>query len=508
MDIISDDRYVPDTDPDMLAEGFLVDNHIWDPNVEDLDSVERQPRYDELHPKLAAYIAYEHIEKGDFTLRFWQNQFYIWQAGRYLPVSDSDMKCTIKKYLHHLNHDWLCNRPQSHVTISSTRITNIMLCLAGYKDVHIPESTPLNTWLDTSQAAPDTQTVAFNNGLLLTGKTSDTPVFRGHSPHYFSLTRLPYDYAPAADCPRWRAFLEDIMSGDRQRIELLCQWAGYLLSPTNQMQKFLLLAGEGRNGKTVFTSTLEKMVGLENVSHIPLCQFAGQFALACTLGKLLNSSSESSHCLDETAETILKSFTSGDRMTFNRKYKEPVHACPTAKIMLSTNQLPQFTDKSSGLWRRLLFVPFENSYPEEIANPHLADELATELPGIFNWAYQGLLHLRCQGRFTSPDISKAAIEQYRSDVNPARAFLLDNYTAGLSLAGIPTQKVYDDYASWCSDNGYKALNANNLGKEVMRTFPSVQKGQKRQGNRRIYIYSGLACPVDSDNLHGASLICH
>lgn len=49
------------------------------------------------------------------------------------------------------------------------------------------------------------------------------------------------------------------------------------------------------------------------------------------------------------AETMLKSFASGDRMSFQHKFKEPVHATPTAKIMISTNLLPQFADKSMGL---------------------------------------------------------------------------------------------------------------------------------------------------------------
>jgi putative DNA primase/helicase len=84
-----------------------------------------------------------------------------------------------------------------------------------------------------------------------------------------------------------------------------------------KQQKFLLIAGDGQNGKTVFTTILEKMVGEDNVSHVPLSQFCNQFALAPTLGKVLNSTSESSHGLDEIAEATLKSYTSGDRMTFH-----------------------------------------------------------------------------------------------------------------------------------------------------------------------------------------------
>jgi len=58
--------------------------------------------------------------------------------------------------------------------------------------------------------------------------------------------------------------------------------------------------------------------------------------------------------------------------------------------MISTNQLPQFADKSMGIWRRMLFAPFEKTYPPQMRNPHLLNRLEVELPGIFNWAYRGM----------------------------------------------------------------------------------------------------------------------
>jgi P4 family phage/plasmid primase-like protien len=365
-----------------------------------------------------------------------------------------------------------------------------MLCLAGTEQVHIPESCEPNCWLDGLSRGP---VAVFNNGNVYLQALDEAgrPKMDRHSPAYFTLTKLPYDYDPDAGCPRWREFLLDVMEGDAERIKLLQQWAGYLLSSDVKQQKFLLIAGDGQNGKTVFATILEKMVGEDNVSHVPLSQFCNQFTLSPTLGKVLNSTSESSHGLDEVAETTLKSYTSGDRMSFQRKYKEPIHARPTAKIMISTNQLPQFADKSMGIWRRMLFVPFEKSYPEELQNHELADELAGELPGIFNWAYDGLRMLRRAGRFILPAKCKAATEQYRTDVNPARAFLQDNYVAGLAFEGLPCSQVYQAYVQWCLDNGYRPMNSANFGKEVIRTFPKATRQQKRIGVGRAWLYCGI-----------------
>jgi len=211
--------------------------------------------------------------------------------------------------------------------------------------------------------------------------------------------------------------------------------------------KFMLIAGEDGNGKTVFTTILEKMVGEENVSHIPLSSFDKPFALSSLLGRILNSTSKSSHGLSELCETMLKSYTSGDRMSFEQKYREPISAHPTAKVMISTNQLPNFTDKSNGIWQRMLFVPFDKSIPAEEQNPEPVSELAKELPGILNWAYEGLLKLTEAGRFIEPAWCKEAIGEYRRDTNPARVFLEENYIEGFEFDSVPCGEMYQSYVA-------------------------------------------------------------
>jgi P4 family phage/plasmid primase-like protien len=459
------------SDPDYLAEGFLFSNFIWDPGGDKVKGV------------------------GDYKLRHWRGDFYRWVEGRYLKVSDREMRLWVKRDVHEHNIWSRSYGPreadQHHLRISTQLINNIVLCVAGTEGVHLPEIREINSWDDRCERL-GIQSLSFANGVLAFSEACDVSNLVKHTPAYFTLVQLPYEYDPDLDCPNWLRFLDEVTDGDGERIELLQQWAGYLLTATTSRQKFLLIAGEGGNGKTVFTTMLEKMVGEDNVSHVPLCQFANRFSLSATQGKLLNSSSESCHGLDELAETMLKSYTSGDRMTFERKYREPIHARPTAKVMISTNQLPQFTDKSRGIWRRMLFVPFERTIAEDVQNPKLIDELECELPGIFNWAFKGFRSLSKAGQFAVPRKCQDAIGQYRRDVNPARTFLQDNYVAALEYEGLPCKEVYESYVTWCHENGYRPMNSSNFGKEVKRAFPDVQRVNRRTGVKQAWIYSGLA----------------
>lgn len=496
--------------PDKLAEAYLSVRHVWDP---DGDCKPEDWHFEK--------------GKGDWTLKWWRGGFYTWHKGRYLPIDDENTRAEVVGFLQSLNK-MAYNPPDPPIRITEGLVRNILRNLSGFEGVYISDLRELNTWPATDDGRQMTEnggqktddgtiTISFMNGLLMFNSgqragcsgqenkirnTNDEGRFVSHTPKYFSMSRLPYNYDANAQCPRWEAFLDDVMQGDSQRIELLQEWAGYLLTNTLRFQKFMLLAGEGGNGKTVFTTILEKMAGEDNTSHVPLARFCDAFSLSATLGRMLNTSSESSHRIDELCETALKSYTSGDRMTFERKYREPVNAYPTAKIMISTNQLPNFADKSNGVWRRMLFVPFDKCVPVDEQDPNLVDALTDELPGIFNWAERGLRKLLADGQFVEPKRCRQAIAEYRRDTNPAKVFLEENYVEGFEFDGVPCGEVYQAYVAWCGQNGYNALNASNFGKEVKRAFAKIELRKKRTGRSIIRVYSGLSICEGSEAATG------
>ena len=123
--------------------------------------------------------------------------------------------------------------------------------------------------------------LAVANGLVsLEENDSDGRlIFRDHTPNYFTTTRLPFAYDPAATCRLWETFLDDIMQSDTEYIRLLQQWCGYLFRPDLREQKFLLCVGEGANGKGVFFEVIQHLVGRDNCSEVGLAQFHRPFAL-------------------------------------------------------------------------------------------------------------------------------------------------------------------------------------------------------------------------------------
>lgn len=415
---------------------------------------------------------------GSPSLIHWREDFYIWRNGYYTQINRTEMRKKIVNYLMRFNisaNDGSCD--SDIISITPGKISTMADCVAAI--CHIPEATEPNSWI---RAAYHTgKYVSVKNGLLKIS-LPECPDLLPSTPEYFTFSCLPYDYDENAVCPQWEAFLTQIMQGNQEYIRLLQQWAGYVLRNDLREQKFLLCTGEGANGKGVLFEIMAAMVGDANTSNIQLELFSDKFELSDTYGKIINFMSESNSSIDCNSETRLKAFVAGDRMTFQRKFKEPFSAVPTAKVMMSSNDPPRFNDKSGAIWRRIIRVPFNLNIPEEQWDKDLAEKLKKELSGILNWAIKGLVDLNKNG-FIKPEGADVLIEEYRQDSDPCRAFLKEHYRE-LTDEDCPVDEIiktdlYNHYKKYCEEGGYHALSDRNFGKQLKRTFPHITSEQHR-----------------------------
>jgi phage/plasmid-associated DNA primase len=143
--------------------------------------------------------------------------------------------------------------------------------------------------LDGDAKLGDGDFIAMANGLLdVEGALrQDEDVLREPTPSWFDFTYRTYEYDPTAKCPKWLRFLKEVLPEKKARM-LLQEFIGLCLVFDASYHKFLLLVGEGANGKAALTHVLIQLLGPDNVSHVPLEQFGEVFAMAPTIGKLAN----------------------------------------------------------------------------------------------------------------------------------------------------------------------------------------------------------------------------
>ncbi len=451
---------------------------------------------------------------------FWRGQYWSWDTY-YRSLYDQDLRADVTKAIK-AEFDRINVEKQLRALArqkggqkeddeeEAAKVRKVTTRLVGdviqavRSIVKLPGHVEQQTWIDGTRRP---NCVAVENCLL------DLDAFieqrddwnLPHTPNWFSPIYLPYPVdVTCKNCqsPKWDAFLARVLDGDRESIATLQEWCGYCLTHDTSLQRFLLLEGEGNNGKSVFCAALVALLGRQNVSHVPLERFGGRFDLSTTLGKLANIATECSE-LDKAAEGVLKSFTSGDRMLFEEKMKQSFSAMPTARFILSANNRPRFSDRSGALWRRMMIVQFGVTIPEEeriigMDKPEWWDR-SGELPGIFWWAVLGLHRLRRQGGFTESEKSKAAVAEYREETNPARAFLHECCEDGTGdAAAVFSSTLYDAYCRWCKSHGYHSLGEATFGKEVLRVFPNAEKRRFGGKGSRQYGYAGVCLTEQND----------
>lgn len=360
-------------------------------------------------------------------------------------------------------------------------------------DLHAPAS--LNGKFDSAYVIP------LKNGLL---DFSTYPYkLHPHTPEFYTFNYLDFEWLGEKDSELWIDFLVVATSGDAERFLLLQQWAGYTLLRSGIYQKFLLCYGDGANGKSVFFDCIMALLGAQNCSTVPLSKFNDVHHLTQTYGKLANITDESSKGLEEEAETALKQYTGGTQVTFKRLYQQPYSAYPTAKIMIATNKLPRFVDTSNGIWRRMLLVPFDAVIPEDKQDRHLAEKIkATEMSGVLKWALEGLRSLKEMGGFIEPKACQQALAQYKREMNPLVVFLEENFEpSSCELDKVETKQLRTWYEQWCNDHGYKPKNDTNVGMQIKKLWPQIEKKQLRQGGDRSRYYVGMKLKNDSEFGH-------
>jgi uncharacterized protein with NAD-binding domain and iron-sulfur cluster len=101
-----------------------------------------------------------------------------------------------------------------------------------------------------------------------------------------------------------------------------------------------------RNGKGVTTTTLIKVLGESNVSAVGLEMFDRPFALYETLGKLVNICGDAPE-MDRVCEGVLKSFTGGDTVYFERNGLRYWTGNGDLRIMATTS-----TEPSGLVWQQ------------------------------------------------------------------------------------------------------------------------------------------------------------
>jgi putative DNA primase/helicase len=258
-----------------------------------------------------------------------------------------------------------------------------------------------------------------------------------------------------ADCPNWDQFLRTITNNDRDLQTYLQRVVGYLLTGSVREEVCFIFYGVGRNGKSTFRETVHTLLGsyaLAADANLMVERKTGGGAteeIARLKGKRFVAINETAEN-DQLNETRIKFITSQDSITARNLYGHYFDFFPTHKAALTTNHKPIIRGTDEGIWRRVHLVPFLVSIdPKSVERDFRERRLLRELPGILNWALEGLRAYLQQG-LNPPSSVLASTQDYRADMDVVGQWLAERCEQD-PQASIPTGRAFSDYSAWASE---------------------------------------------------------
>jgi putative DNA primase/helicase len=318
------------------------------------------------------------------------------------------------------------------------------------------ESTAFNVAEHRRQLIPDGEVwLNMRNGTLVI-RCDGSVTLQDHRKEDLFRYTLPYSYDPQADCPLWQKFLDRVQPQPDAQL-LLAEFIGYILMPGHELEKMLLLYGEGLNGKSVTMELIEALLGSVNVSYLSLSDLTNDDVKRAGIEhKMLNISHESGK---DVNPNVLKQLTSGERITIKNLYRDPRETNDYGKLIAAFNILPR-AENSFGFFRRLIILAYQVTIPKEEIDRQLATKLKDELPGILNWVLKALPPLMKRREFSPCESSEKALEMYRLQSDNVRLFI--NEACEASDYTTPASELYTAYRNYCIGSSLKPIGKNRF----------------------------------------------
>jgi putative DNA primase/helicase len=284
------------------------------------------------------------------------------------------------------------------------------------------------------------------------------------------ITKLvPVSYDPDAQCPRWLAFLGEIMAGKQALVAYLQRVLGYCLTGRTSEQCFWILHGTGANGKSVLVNTMRALSG-DYAEQTPATTFmarrdqAGTNDLAKLRGARFVSAIESEDG-QRLAEGLVKQLTGEDALTVRFLFQEFFTFKPAFKVVLATNHRPTIRGTDPAIWRRVRLVPFSVTIPADQQDRELGTKLLEELPGILAWAVEGCQQWLEDGSLRDPPEVLAATADYRAEQDRLADFIAECCVEGPGQTA-PAGELYSAYREWSERAGEKPASQKWFGQRL------------------------------------------
>lgn len=430
---------------------------------------------------------------GHLLLRLFQDNFYEYVDGHYEQVS----KASIEKQLYVYVED------KSYIDTASAikpyKITGAKMrdLIHACGRVCLVEGVPPIVLNDNAKLPEPNNLIVFQNGILDVQSYFDgNPVLQPPTPDLFILNVVPYDYNPNARSDLYEEFINSIFN-DEESIRTWNQWYGYNVVHDSSLDKFMMLIGPTRSGKSTLIDVLRQTIGLNQCMSTDFSTLANKHGtaplehkLAATIGDVRMPPKVTANL---ALNTILK-ITGNDAIPIRQLYKEQREAVLGCRFTIGMNNLPSFSDNARAFLARALILNLPNSFLGR-EDTTLKRKLEAEAASgkLINYALDGLKDLRQQGYFTVPKSSEPFIEELEEITAPVSTFVKQHCDVDVNNPEWFTPKdiMFSAWRCWCEKTNRTVGNLSYFSRFLYHACPGVVDKRVTVEGRRGYVFMGI-----------------
>lgn len=287
------------------------------------------------------------------------------------------------------------------------------------------------------------------------------------------------------------------LSSEEEASALLSHFAT-ALAPGWSAVKYILLMGDGRNGKSVLISMMEALFGSANVSSVTRQDIAERSPVVTDLnGKLLNIVYDgvSAYLKDSGNE---KSLIAGEPIGVRKLYSSELTKVQTNALFIEgLNKEPKSSDKSSALQSRIIRFWFPNTYVDdlEFKDTMLSDRM---LGALLSLLIDNYVKKQDKAVMLAPTTAAIELQMEHMLVNSAALQYLswlenEDPLGATSIIGTDADKLVASFQSWRVKEGDINHWSGPDVLELFRPLIMIERRSRRVGGKvsKVKVVTGF-----------------
>ncbi|RDD93497.1 hypothetical protein DTW92_19140 [Paracoccus pantotrophus] len=310
-----------------------------------------------------------------------------------------------------------------------------------------------------------------------------------HVRTHYRTTQIPVSYDYGAPEPvQTLKYLRECFQGDddaEQKIEMLFALAGYAIMDHADHAKFLILKGQGRNGKSVWMHILENLVGEKNTANVQPAELHNRFQLGELDNKLLNIVDD----LPKKAllpDGVIKAIVAGGKITGEHKQRDPFSVSFRCFLTIGTNYDLPTVDDSTAMMERAVIIEWNRTFRADERDDTLRHRLvAEELPAILKRALDAYGRALLNG-FPHVPSSDRAKEKWLGRINPVRRFIDQEYEI-VPDSKILFKELWLAFQTWEQEERSQRIGRTRFA-ESLAAIPGVEKRNDTANHNHVTVF--------------------